>query len=66
LNGTHQLLVYADYVNVLSEYINIIKRKAEALLHGSREAGIEVNTRRSKNIVTSLPKCRIKSQFTEI
>ena len=32
LNGTHQLLVYADDVNILGGSIHIIKKKAEASL----------------------------------
>ena len=30
LNGTHQLLVYADYVNVLDGSVHTIKKNTEA------------------------------------
>jgi hypothetical protein len=32
LNGTHQLMVYADYVNMLGENTNTIEKNREALL----------------------------------
>jgi hypothetical protein len=43
LNGTHQLMVYADDVNILEGIINTIKKNAEAFLVASKETGLEVN-----------------------
>ena len=35
LNGTHQLLVYADDVNILGGTVHSIKENAEALIAAS-------------------------------
>ena len=34
LNGTHQLLVYADYFNILGGSVHTVKKSTEALLVG--------------------------------
>ena len=43
LNGTHQLLAYADDVNILGGSIHTLKENAEALIAASRETGLEVS-----------------------
>jgi hypothetical protein len=53
LNGTHQLLVYADDVNLLDRSIHAIKKNTEALVVASKEIGLEVNAEKSKYMVMS-------------
>ena len=43
LNGTHQLLVYADYVNIVGGSVHAIKESTEALVVASKEIGLKVN-----------------------
>jgi hypothetical protein len=62
LNGTHQPVVYADDVNILSENINTVQKNTEALLEASREVGLGGNT--EKTYVWS-PKRRTRSHFTD-
>jgi hypothetical protein len=45
LNGTHQLLVYAD-INILCESIHTIKENTEAIVVTSKEIGLGVNSER--------------------
>jgi hypothetical protein len=43
LNGTHQLLLYFDDVNILGRSEHTIKKNAEALIVASNEIGLKVN-----------------------
>jgi hypothetical protein len=50
LNGTHQLLVYADDVNLLGDNIHedFIKNNTQTLIDASKEVRLEVNTENTK------------------
>jgi len=43
LNGTHQLLVYADDVNIWGGSVDTGNKNAEALVFATKEIGPEVN-----------------------
>jgi hypothetical protein len=53
MNGTHQLLVYVDDVNLLGDSINIIKENTETLTEASRDIGLEINAKKSKHMIMS-------------
>jgi len=53
LHGTHQLLVYADDVNILGRSVYTIKKSTEALILASKEIGLDVNTDKTKYMVMS-------------
>ena len=43
LNGTHQLLVYVNDVNILGENVYTINKNTEMFLVAVEEIGLEVN-----------------------
>ena len=53
LNGTHQLLAYADYVNIMGGSIHTLKENVEALVAATRETGLEVSADKTKYMVMS-------------
>jgi hypothetical protein len=55
LNGTHQLLLCADDVNLLGDSVNTIIENSETLLDASRNIGIGINAENTKYIIMSHP-----------
>jgi len=55
LNGTHQLLVYADdvYTCMLGESVHAVNENAEAFVVASKETGLEVNADKTKYMIMS-------------
>ena len=53
LNGTYQLLVYADGVNLLGGSIHTIEKNTEALVVARKETGLEVYADKTKYMIMS-------------
>jgi hypothetical protein len=53
LNRTHQLLAYANYVNLLGDSRDTINRNTETLIHASKDVGLEVNVEKTKYMLVS-------------
>jgi len=53
LNGTHQLLAYADVVNIVGGSIHTLKKNAESLVAATREIRLEVSADKTKYMVMS-------------
>jgi sorting nexin-29 len=60
LNGTHQLLAYADDVNIVGENIDAVQKTTKALLDASKEVGLEVNPDKTKYML--VPRCQKAGQ----
>ena len=65
LNGTHQLLVYADDVNILGGSVYTIKENGEAMVVVSMETGQEVNANKCKYSTWSCVKIRMQDEVTD-
>jgi hypothetical protein len=53
LNGTLQLLAYADDVNLLGDNIDTIKKNLETLIDASKEVGLEITVEKTKYMLLS-------------
>ena len=53
LSGIHQLLAYANDVNILGGSIRAVKENTEALVVAAKEIGLEVNADKTKYMVMS-------------
>ena len=47
-NGTHQVLAYADDVNLIGDDIRAIERCIDVLLNACKDIGLAVNTGKTK------------------
>jgi hypothetical protein len=53
LNGTHQLLAYADDVNLLGINIDTIKKNTETLIDATTDVGLEINVEETRYMLLS-------------
>jgi hypothetical protein len=53
LNGSHQLLAYADDVNILGDNIDTIKETIGTVIDASREVALEINLEKTKYMTLS-------------
>ena len=53
LNGTHQILAYADDVNILGGSVHMVGENTEALVVATKETGLEVNADKTKYMIMS-------------
>jgi hypothetical protein len=53
LNGTHQLLAYADDVNLLGDNIDTINKNTQTLIDASKDVGLEVNVEKTKYMLVT-------------
>jgi len=53
LNGTHQLLVYADDVDTWGESVHTVKKNTENIVVDGKDIGLEVDAGKTKHLARS-------------
>jgi hypothetical protein len=53
LNGTHQLLICADEINLFGVSKNTLKENTETLFEANRDIGLEINAEKKKYMIMS-------------
>jgi Reverse transcriptase (RNA-dependent DNA polymerase). len=66
MNGTHQVLAYADDVNLISGDIRSIERNAHVLLNVCKDIGLAVNTGKSKYMEIGRHRGMITNEYIKI
>jgi hypothetical protein len=61
---THQLLAYADDMNVLGDNIDTVKKNTETLIDAGKEVGVEINIEESKYMLVT--RMQVRNYDTEI
>jgi hypothetical protein len=63
-NGTHQLLVYADDVNLLDDNRDTIKNM-DTLIDASKGVGVEVNAEKTSICCCLIPRMQVKIMIAD-
>jgi hypothetical protein len=53
VNGTHQLVVYADNANLLGDNIDTKKKNTEAFIDAIKEVGVEISLEKNEYMLLS-------------
>jgi hypothetical protein len=53
LNGIHKLLAYVDYVNLLGDNIDTVKKKNRNFFDARKDVGLEINVEKTKYMLPS-------------
>ena len=62
MNGKYQLIIYADDVNMLGENLQTVREKTEIFIKASTEIDLEVNSEKSKYMITSRHQNDVQNQ----
>ena len=62
MNGKYQLLFYTDDVNMLGEDLQTIRENTEILIKRNKDIGLEVNSEKTKYMITSRHQNVIQNQ----